>query len=69
MQGCESDTVNIRPKVAQDKADKLKPIKTVGGHRKYKLSDLEKFIGEYNDMIEIEQNVVCVNIEDDTQTD
>lgn len=33
-----------------DKADKLKPIKTIGGHRRYKLSDLEKFIGEYDNI-------------------
>lgn len=28
-----------------------------------------KILQKLNDMIEIEQNVVCVNIEDDTQTD
>lgn len=31
-----------------DKNNKLKPIKTVGGHRRYKLSDLELFIGKVN---------------------
>ena len=29
-----------------DKSNKLKPIKTIGGHRRYKLSDLNNFIGE-----------------------
>jgi predicted site-specific integrase-resolvase len=29
-----------------DKSNKLKPIKTVGGHRRYRLSDLKSFIGE-----------------------
>lgn len=32
-----------------DKNNKLKPIKTVGGHRRYKLTDLKKFIGEIDD--------------------
>ena len=31
-----------------DNSGKLKAIRTSGGHRRYKLSDLEKFIGEYN---------------------
>ena len=31
-----------------DKSGKLKAVRTSGGHRRYKLSDLEKFIGEYN---------------------
>lgn len=29
-----------------DKSNKLKPIKTIGGHRRYKLSELNNFIGE-----------------------
>lgn len=33
-----------------DKNNKLKPIKTVGGHRRYKLSDLELFIGKLNNI-------------------
>lgn len=33
-----------------DKNNKLKPIKTVGGHRRYKLSDLELFIGKVNNI-------------------
>lgn len=32
-----------------DNSGKLKAIRTSGGHRRYKLSDLEKFIGENND--------------------
>lgn len=32
-----------------DNSGKLKAVRTSGGHRRYKLSDLEKFIGEYND--------------------
>ena len=35
-----------------DNSGKLKAIRTSGGNRRYKLSDLEKFIGEYN----IEEN-------------
>ena len=31
-----------------DNSGKLKAVRTSGGHRRYKLSDLEKFIGEYN---------------------
>lgn len=45
-----------------DKADKLKPIKTIGGHRRYKLSDLEKFIGEYNTEIETNANKLITAI-------
>ena len=30
-----------------DNSGRLKAIRTSGGHRRYKLSDLEKFIGEY----------------------
>ena len=29
-----------------DREGKLVPLKTPGGHRRYKLSDLQKFIGE-----------------------
>ena len=35
-----------------DNSGKLKAVRTSGGHRRYKLSDLEKFIGECN----IEEN-------------
>lgn len=35
-----------------DNSGKLKAVRTSGGHRRYKLSDLEKFIGENN----IEEN-------------
>ena len=31
-----------------DNSGRLKAIRTSGGHRRYKLSDLEKFIGEYH---------------------
>ena len=31
-----------------DNSGRLKAIRTNGGHRRYKLSDLEKFIGEYH---------------------
>src|SRR5574344_453707 len=31
-----------------DNSGKLKAVRTSGGHRRYKLSDLEKFIGEYH---------------------
>lgn len=31
-----------------DNSGKLKAVRTIGGHRRYKLSDLEKFIEEYN---------------------
>ena len=31
-----------------DNSGKLKDVRTSGGHRRYKLSDLEKFIGEYH---------------------
>ena len=31
-----------------DNSGKLKAVRTSGGHRRYKLSDLEKFIGENN---------------------
>ena len=31
-----------------DNSGKLKAVRTSGGHRRYKISDLEKFIGEYN---------------------
>lgn len=31
-----------------DNRGRLKAIRTSGGHRRYKLSDLEKFIGEYH---------------------
>lgn len=36
-----------------DKTNKLKPIKTIGGHRRYRLSDLNNFIGE-----EVNNNVI-----------
>lgn len=32
-----------------DNSGKLKAVRTSGGHRRYKLSDLEKFIGDNND--------------------
>ena len=31
-----------------DNSGKLKAVRTSGGHRRYKLSDLEEFIGEYH---------------------
>ena len=31
-----------------DNSGKLKAVRTSGGHRRYKLSDLKKFIGEYH---------------------
>lgn len=40
-----------------DKEGKLAAFKTVGGHRRYRLSDLEKFIG----IISEEENEVNLN--------
>jgi predicted site-specific integrase-resolvase len=45
------------PLEKMDKNGELKPIKTVGGHRRYKLSDLKIFIGEIND---IEENIAAI---------
>lgn len=42
-----------------DNSGKLPAVRTGGGHRRYKLSDLEKFIGEYNDDKEKEDVIVA----------
>jgi|ERR1035437_313295 excisionase family DNA binding protein len=41
-----------------DKSNKLNSIKTIGGHRRYKLSDLKSFIGENNDVIKSDNEVI-----------
>ena len=48
------DYLNVSKVTLQrwDNSGKLKAVRTGGGHRRYKLSDLEKFIGENN----IEEN-------------
>lgn len=44
-----------------DKNNKLKPIKTIGGHRRYKLTDLKTFIGESNYNIKIsDKNITAI---------
>ena len=35
-----------------DKSGKLKPLKTVGGHRRYRVEDLNKFLGVDNEPID-----------------
>lgn len=40
-----------------DKSGKLKPLKTAGGHRRYRIEDLDKFLGLVK---EIEEPVECV---------
>lgn len=44
------DYLNVSKVTLQrwDNSGKLKAVRTGGGHRRYKLSDLEKFIGENN---------------------
>ena len=42
-----------------DKSGKLKPLKTVGGHRRYVLDELKKFIGINDDEIATNGNVFC----------
>ena len=42
-----------------DKSGKLKPLKTVGGHRRYVLDELKKFIGINDDEIAKNGNVFC----------
>ena len=45
------DYLNVSKVTLQrwDNSGKLKAVRTSGGHRRYKLSDLEKFIGDNND--------------------
>lgn len=43
-----------------DKNNKLIPLKTSGGHRRYKQSELDLFIGNIKEIEIIEQEVICV---------
>ena len=38
-------TLKILEKKKWDAANKLKPLKTAGGHRRYRKEDLDKFVG------------------------
>lgn len=42
-----SELLSVNPKTLRrwDKANVLKPVRTFGGHRRYKLSDIKNFIG------------------------
>ena len=42
-----------------DRANKLKPLKTVGGHRRYVLDELKKFIGLPVEEKDKDENVIC----------
>ena len=42
-----------------DKSGKLKPLKTVGGHRRYVLDELKKFIGLPFEEKDKDENVIC----------
>ena len=42
-----------------DKSGKLKPLKTVGGHRRYVLDELKKFIGLPVEEKDKDENVIC----------
>lgn len=44
-----------------DKAGKLKPLKTAGGHRRYRTEDLDKFLG-------VAENIIEENDTDNTAT-
>ena len=39
-----------------DKENKLVAVKTAGGHRRYRLSDVDRFIG--NEEVEVKENVL-----------
>jgi len=43
-----------------DKSGKLRPIKTAGGHRRYKISDLEQFIGKENEIESSNETLVAI---------
>lgn len=54
-----AEILDVTPKTLRiwDKENKLKPILTKGGHRRYKETDLNKILGEEN--IQEEKKVIC----------
>jgi excisionase family DNA binding protein len=42
-----SELLSVTPKTLRrwDKLGSLNPVRTVGGHRRYKISDIKNFIG------------------------
>ena len=52
-----------------DKNGKLKPLKTVGGHRRYRKEDLDKFLGLSEEIIEdiIDSTVTYASVSSNDQ--
>lgn len=58
-----SDILGVTPKTLRiwDKENKFKPILTSGGHRRYKESDIKKFLGDdTNDNTEHTQDICAI---------
>lgn len=56
-----SDLLGVVPKTLRewDKTGKLKSIRTKGGHRRYRLSDVKSFIGIVEDVKQVNSDVVA----------